>query len=158
VATEADIRGDVVVHDLPRVAHLQPLVGDLDLSAIAELLFEHAELVVDSVTDRRYLERRHRIEVAGREPPQSATAEAGLWFEREQRVEILVERRHGLAGVGLSAEVDEVVAELRADEVLRRQVDGDLHVALLVGGHRTLLARQHAVAHAVCERHVPVVR
>src|SRR5215472_2400489 len=156
--TEGYIRGDIVVDDLPRVAHLQPLVGDLDLSAVAKLLLEHAEFVVDTVTDRRYLERRQRIETAGREPSQAAVAETGLGLEREQRIEILVERRHGLAGVGLNAEVDEVVAELRADEELRRQVDRDLHLPLFVGAHRTLHARQHTVAHAVRQRHVPIVR
>src|SRR6516162_10550920 len=71
VATEIDVRSRIRVHDLPGVALLQPLVGDLDLSAVAELLLEHAELVVDPVTDRRYLERRERIEIAGGEPSQA---------------------------------------------------------------------------------------
>jgi hypothetical protein len=36
---------------------------------------EHAELVADAVAERRQLQRGHRIEEAGRQPPEAAVAE-----------------------------------------------------------------------------------
>ena len=97
------IERDVRAHDLPGVALLQPLVGDFHLPAVADLLVEDAELVADAVADRRHLERRERIQVAGGEPAEPAVAEARLFFQREQRVEVLAERLHGFARIGLDA-------------------------------------------------------
>ena len=64
--------------DLPRVAEAQPLVGLLDLPAVDDLLLEDAELVADAVAERGHLQRRQRVEEAGREAPEAAVAEAGL--------------------------------------------------------------------------------
>ena len=55
-------------------------------------------------------------------------------------------------------EVDEVVAELRPDQELGGEVAGDPDLARGIGLHRRHPTRQHAVAHAVGECHVPVVR
>ena len=73
-----DVEGDLGPRDLPRVAVAQPLVGHLDLPAVADLLVEDAELVADAVADRRDLERRERVHVAGGEPAEAAVAEARL--------------------------------------------------------------------------------
>jgi hypothetical protein len=66
------------------------------LPAIADLLVEDPEFVADSVADRRDLKRRERIEVAGREPPEAAAAEARLFFLVEKFLEIEAELLHSL--------------------------------------------------------------
>ena len=45
------------------------------------------------------LERRERVQIAGREPAEPAVAQAGLLLELEQRIEVLAERAHRLARV-----------------------------------------------------------
>src|SRR5262249_48199236 len=141
MTTEAHTGGDIGAHDFPGIALLQPLIGHLDLRALVETLLEDAELVADPVADRRHFERRQRIEVAGAESSESAVAKPGLFLEREQRIEILIERCHRLPRVRLDAEIDEVVPELRADEELCREVTGHLDVAPLVGTPGALPAR-----------------
>jgi len=143
--------------DLPGVALLQPLVGDFHLPAVADLLVEDAELVADAVADGRDFERGERIQIAGRQPTEAAVAQARLLFEREQRVEVLAERAHCFARVPLDTEVDQVVAQLRPDQELGRQVAGHLDIVRGIGLHCPHPAREHPVAHAVGERHVPVV-
>ena len=66
VPAEAHVPADLGPHDLPGVALLEPLVRGLDLPTVADLLVEDPELVADSVADGRNLERRERIEIAGR--------------------------------------------------------------------------------------------
>jgi len=55
----------------------QPLVGDLRLPTVADLLIEDAELVADTVTDRRTFQRRQRIEITGGESPQATVTQSG---------------------------------------------------------------------------------
>ena len=78
MAAEADVEAVVRTRDLPGIALLQPLVGDLDLGAVADLLVEDAELVAEAVADRRHLKRRKRVEVAGGKAAEAAVPEP--WF------------------------------------------------------------------------------
>jgi hypothetical protein len=59
-------------------------------------LVEDPKFVADAVADRGDLQRRERIEVAGREPPEAAVAEARLFFLVEQFLEIETELLHSL--------------------------------------------------------------
>jgi hypothetical protein len=157
VATETDILAYIRPHDLPCIAFLQPLVGLLDLPPVADFLIEHAELVTNPVADGRHLKRGQRIHVTGGQPSEAAVAKAGLFFEHEQFVEVLPEREHRVARGCLDAKVDQVAAELRSDQKFGRQIARDLHIASDVGLRCAYPARQHPVAHAVGECHVPVV-
>ena len=53
VAVELDRLRVFRPHDFPRRAEAHPVVGQLDLVAVAEFLAEEAELVMDAVADRR---------------------------------------------------------------------------------------------------------
>src|SRR6185436_15094900 len=108
--------------DLPRVAAPQPLVGDLDLPAVADLLIEDAELVAQAVADRRKIERRQRLEEARSEPSEAAVAEARLFFLIDQRVEVKAEERDGLLELVDQVQVDQMLHQERTDEELRREV------------------------------------
>ena len=77
-AAERHLGGDLRARDFPRVAETQPLVGDLDLPAVADRLIEDAELVADAVPDGGHIQRGQRVHVAGGQPSEPAISEA--WF------------------------------------------------------------------------------
>ncbi len=95
---------------------MQPLVRDLDLPSVADLLIEDAELVTQSIADRRDLQSCERVEIAGGEASETAVTEAGFFLELFERIQVLPERPHGLARRGLDAEIDQIVRQLWPDE------------------------------------------
>src|SRR6266516_3955111 len=111
---ETNVDCDFGARDLPRIAEAKPLVRDLHLPAIADLLVEDAELVPNTVTDRGDLKRCERIEVAGRKPAEAAGAEARLFFLVEEDLEIETELLHGLLRRIEGPELEEIVAEVWA--------------------------------------------
>jgi hypothetical protein len=68
--------------DLPRRAERQPVVWLFFLIAVVDLLAEQAVLVIDAVAISRDVERRERVEEAGRETTQAAVAERGVGLGR----------------------------------------------------------------------------
>ena len=93
VAAPVDVIGDIGLGDLPGVAVAQPLVGDLRLPAVADLLVEDAELVADAVADGRALQRRQRVEIAGGQPAQAAVAQPRLLLAGQDLIEVLARAR-----------------------------------------------------------------
>ena len=51
-SAEAHVVRDLRADDLPWVPETQPLVGQLDLPAVADGLIENAELLADAVANR----------------------------------------------------------------------------------------------------------
>ena len=147
MAAPADFVIQFGLGDLPGVAGCQPVVGALDLPAVADLLVENAELVADAVPDRRALEGGQRVEVAGRQPAQSAVAQSGLFLAVQHGVVVLAQVGQGCPGLFLQAEVQQVIPQVRAQQELRRQVHRHLagQVDVGLGGGRPVLL--HAVAH-----------
>src|SRR6185436_5847941 len=94
----------------------------LHLPAVDYFLVKDAELVADAVGERRYLERRERIDEARGEPAETAVAETGLGLLREQYLEVEAEILNRVPHLVVDAEVDEVVAEMWAQQVFSRQV------------------------------------
>jgi hypothetical protein len=64
-----------VARDLPRVREREPVVGHLDLSAVADNLLEDPVVVADAVAPRRQVQRRHAVEEAGSQAPEAAIPE-----------------------------------------------------------------------------------
>jgi len=147
VAADPDGVLDLVAADLPRVAEPQPAVDALVLPAVADLLIEDAELVADAVADRRQLEGGQRVEEAGGEPAEATVAEAGLLLVLDQLVVRQPEVGQRRPQRGLDAEGQDVVAELRAEQVLGGQVDDGAVVALEEGAGRPHPPRQIGRAH-----------
>ena len=112
------VERDLRPHDLPRVSEAEPLVGQLDLPAVANRLVENPELVTEAVADRRNVERRERIHVAGGQPSQPAVAQAGLFFLFEQAGQVLSNRGQRLLCGFPDSQVDQAVAEMRAGQEL----------------------------------------
>ena len=156
-ATPVHVVGDLRLGDLPRIAVAQPLVGDFDLPAVADLLVEDAELVADAVADRRTLQRRQRIEIAGGEPSETAVAQARFLLARQNDVEILPELGHRGARRLLEIEVDQVVAQVRSHQEFRREIAGDLRPGVEAGLGGARPAILHPIAHRKRQRAVIVV-
>jgi hypothetical protein len=124
------------------------MVRVLDLAAVGDLLAEDSVLVPQAVADRGELERGHRVEEAGGEPPESAIAQAGVGLRlgKLPRVEALAldHLPHG----GLGPEVQDVVGQRPADQELQREV---VHL-LGVGPIVSLVGLQPALRQQVAER------
>ena len=80
LTVDLDLGGVLGTHDLPGRAVLHPVVGKLDLVAVAELLLEKAVLVVDSVSDCRQIESGEGIEEAGCQSPETAVSKPHVVF------------------------------------------------------------------------------
>ena len=148
---------DVGFGDLPRVSVDQPVVGLLDLPAVADLLVEDAELVADAVADRRTLEGGQRVQVARGEPAEAAVAQSRFRLAGQHLVEVLTHRCQGGLGRVLHAQVQQVVAQLRTHQEFSRQVAGHLAAEVQRGLRRRHPAVLHAVTHGQCERPVVVL-
>ena len=158
-SAELHVEGDLRAHDLPGVAEAQPLVGELDLPAVANRLIEDAELVADAVADRGNVERRQRVHVTGGQAAEPAIAEARLFFLVQEVGEILPDSGHRLLRRLPDPEVDQAVAQMRPGQKFGREIGHDLGRGIRCGNrfHRLDIAVQHAVANRIGEGHVPVV-
>src|SRR5208337_1705318 len=134
-----------------------PRVGALDLVAAPNLLPEESVIVVDSIRVAGQIERRHRIEVARREPAQAAVTErrVGLFIEQYLQVDSVFGQKVA-AGVD-NAEVEEVVFQRAPDQKFERQVVELLRiVAIETQTRREHLLDQHVANHQR-GRAIPVV-
>ena len=77
--------------EFPRITETQPFIGDLALPAVTNDLIENAELVANAVTDCRHFNRCERIHKTGSKPAKSTVAQAGLFFLRDDFIEIDIE-------------------------------------------------------------------
>ena len=157
VAAPLDQVADIGFGDLPGVSVRQPVVGLLNLPAVADLLVEDAELVADAVADCRTLEGGQRVQVARRKPAQTAVAQSGLFLAGQDLVELLAHRPQRVLCRLLHLEVQQVVAQLRAHQEFGRQVAGHLAAEIERGLRRRHPAVLHAVTHGQSESPVVVL-
>src|SRR3954452_18589983 len=122
VPAEPDLDGHVRVGELPGVAASEPVVGLLDLPAVAEGLAEDAELVADAVPHARDAQRRQRVEIAGGESAQPAVPQSRLGLDGPKLVQTQPEVGERLAGNVLAAAVEQVIVKLAAGQELGREV------------------------------------
>ena len=78
IAVKAHLDRLIEPADLPDIAPLQPVVGQLHLEAVGNMLAEQAQLIADGAAHRRQLERGERIEEARGQAAQTAVAQARL--------------------------------------------------------------------------------
>ena len=77
-AAEADLHRVLIARDKPALGRGAPIVGDLDLLAVFDLLAEHAELIAQAVARGGDVLRGHAVHIAGGEAAQTAVAETGV--------------------------------------------------------------------------------
>ena len=133
---------------------VNPVVGQLGLPAVLQLLAEDAVLVADRVAPRRILAGGQRVEEAGRKPAQPPVADARVRLKLEHILQLKAAFLHNLLHRVVHAEIVQVVAqraankELHADVVhplalLRLDFFGEAH---FFAAHQLL---QHGAQHAV---------
>ena len=83
-AAEADLLYLVHLGDEPGVAQAQPVVGQLHLLAVHDLLLEEAQLVADGVAGGGDLQGGHGVQVAGGQTAQAAVAQTGVGLHLEE--------------------------------------------------------------------------
>ena len=148
---------DLRARDLPRVAVLQPFVGDLGLPAVADDLIENAELIADAVADRGHFDRGERIHVTRREPPESAVAKAGFLLLRNDVVEIVAKRAQRFTRRFGNAEIEQIVRKVWTGQIFRGEIRDAARVLSAVAGDAFDTALKDPVAHSQRERDVKIV-
>src|SRR5206468_2233400 len=73
---------------LPRISKREPFLGVFLLPAILDDLSEHPMVVADAITVGWDSETRQAFHEAGREPPQAAIAQSGVFFRGSHAIEI----------------------------------------------------------------------
>ncbi len=121
-AAEAYRVAHAAAREFPGGAVLQPRVRVFDLTAVLDLLREHAVFIADAVAERRQAERGHRIEETRRQPPQAAVAQGGVGFQVGHVFEALRVRRHAALGGLRQVQRAERIAQRAADQKFHRQV------------------------------------
>ena len=130
----------------------QPAARDLALAAVlVDRLGEDAVVVTDAVAHGWELQGRERVEVAGRQPAETAVAEARVGLLFRDAVEIVAQLRERGAGFGhqVAIEAREAVDERAAEQKLDREV-----ADALAGGLRdATLGREPARRKLLTHRH-----
>ena len=123
-----------------------------------DLLVEDPELVADSVTHRGALEGGQRVEIAGGESAEAAVAQAGLLLAGQHVVVVLAHLGQGRSDLVLDAEVEQVVTQVRPEQELRGEVDGNFAAEVQVGLCGLGPALLHAVPDCQGQRVIVVLR
>ena len=143
---------------LPRITARQPVIRNLDLMAVDDLLFEHAVVVADAVTEPGQAERGHRVEKTGGKPAQAAIAEGGIMFKVDQLVEIDVHLGQRLLYILVNIERQQCIGKRAPDQKLHRQVIHPLDVLLVLGAGGFHPALHQPIAHGQGGCLQPVLR
>src|SRR5688572_28514546 len=115
--------------NLPGISVPQPVIRRLGLLTIDDPLPEDAVFVADAVAVERQAQCGRGIEKTGREPPQSAVAEARVVLAFGEALEIEPDLLHRLVVVAVRAEVDDAADQQPSEKELEREVVDALHVA-----------------------------
>ena len=97
--------------DQPRVAHAQPLLGTLDLSAAANDLIKDAKLIANSVAVAGQVQRRHAVQVASGQAAKTAVAKSGIALLLQQITQVIAQLAHDLLGGVVQPHVVQVVGQ-----------------------------------------------
>ena len=143
--------------NLPRVAKPQPLVGNLDLPAVADDLVEDAELITNAIPDGRHFKRRERIHITRRQPPQAAVAKARLILLFQHIFQVDIELGHRLTNLLGHTKIKQVIRKMRAGQKLGGHIGDHARVLLGIRFERLHALLEHTVADGQRKRRVKVV-
>ena len=136
IAVELDVDGLVRLAVLPGKTVLEPVVRNLDLVAVDNLLLEQTVLVADAAAVTRQTMRCHRVDEAGSETAEAAVAEARIRLFLIRIRQIDAEAVEDVLHSILDAEVDEVRLQQASEQELDGEVIDLLFLALHVGAVR----------------------
>src|SRR5262249_41951887 len=125
---QRDLDGLVRARNLPWVLAPKPIVRLLFLPTVHDGLLEQAVLVSKAVTHAGELQRRHRVEEAGRQSSQSAVPETRIGFllQRPEPVDVLLLDR--MPHEWIEPQVGHIVGERTANQELHREVVNALRI------------------------------
>ena len=124
-ATEVDAITGIRPRGLPRVTHTQPTAGTLLLrTLVIDDLLENTVVETDAVPHGRVVQRRQRIEIASRKPPETAVTQTRIGLEPNNL--LVAEPQPGEHGAGFLFEVlpeaGDSIRQRAARQIFHRQV------------------------------------
>ncbi len=109
---------------------MQPLVCYFYLPPIADELIEDAELIANAKAEGRDLECGQRIEITGRQAAQAAVAKSWFFFCIDNLLRIQSQLAHSLMGRRSETQVEQIVAEVRAEQEFSRKIADNANILL----------------------------
>lgn len=148
-ASEVDLLRLLGFGQQPRIAQRLPVVGQLHLLPLHDLLLEQAQLVADGVAGGRNLQRGHAVQIAGGQTAQTAVAKTCVRLHVKDVGGLEAQVLNGLLQLGQHVQVIGVLHQAAAHQELQRQVVNP--AGALAGG---LLPALHPVlGHNVAQHH-----
>ena len=141
IAAEFDDLCVLGTAQLKGIAVFEPLVRNLDLIAILNLLLEHAIVVADAAAVRRVSESRQRIQEAGSQSSQTAVAKGSVRLLILDQVQITAQLLKRLLDLIVEGQVNQVIAQGAPHQELHGHIVHNLRILLL----HLLLSRQPGV-------------
>ncbi len=149
VAAEVDLLRVLGLGQQPGVAQAHPLVGQLHLPALHDLLAEDAQLIADGIAGGRDFQRGQAVQIAGSQAAQTAVAQASVRFHIEDTGGVKAQLVDGVRQLLHQAQVVGVFHEAAAHQELQGHVVH--HPPAGIGG---ALAGLHApLGHNVPQHH-----
>jgi hypothetical protein len=127
---ELHLVDDVQAGHLPRVPKGQPVVRELHLVAVHDLLLEDAVVVAEPVAPRRVVQRRQRVHEAGRKTAQAAVPQGGVPLLLDEGLQLKAQLPEGLRIDPLQAQRQHRIAQRPPHQELQGQVVDALLVHL----------------------------
>ncbi|CDC68560.1 uncharacterized protein BN503_01437 [Oscillibacter sp. CAG:155] len=121
-AAEADLLGLLGLGEQPGGAQALPVVGQLHLLALHDLLLEDAQLIADGIAGGRDLQRGHGIQIAGSQTAQTAVAQCCVRLQLENVRGLEAHLLQCLPQLGQDLQVVGVFHQAAAHQKLQRQV------------------------------------
>ena len=139
----------------PGIAQFQPLIRQLDLPAVGDLLFEQAQLITDGIADGGNFLGSHALQIAGGQSAQAAVTQAGI---RLQLKEVAGRKPHGLNSLLKRLHNPQIIGifhQRAAHQKLHAQIVHALRLCFI----GSLAARAHAFMHQIFDdqRHGAVI-
>ena len=131
LAAEMDLLGLLGLGHQPCIAQVQPVVGQLHLLTVHDLLLEDAQLIADGIAGGGNVQGGHAVQIAGGQAAQAAVAETCIRLHVEDVRGGKAQLLHGLGQLGQNAQVVCVFHEAAAHEKLQGHIVHALFLALL---------------------------
>lgn len=119
---ETNLHSVVLAGMQPHIAHFEPVVRELHLPAVYDLLTEDAKFIADGETGYRIIQAGRRIHIAGGQTAQTAVAKSGIRLKRAEAFQAEAEIMQDLPCWLQKPHVVQVVAQTRADQKFHRHV------------------------------------
>ena len=130
-AAEVNFLGLLGLGHQPRVPQVQPVVGQLHLLTVHDLLLENAQLIADGVAGGGNVQGGHAVQIAGGQAAQAAVAKARVRLHVEDIRGGEAQLLHRLGQLGQNAQVVCVFHEAAAHQELQGHIVHPLFLLLL---------------------------